>query len=141
MSKTLTRAAEGALKSDAAFAKFLDRVNKELPQVDRICVSKVGDGKLRFVQVAQPTVLDYPLGREDRSFAADHSTLATYIQGGAATVNAELPDTGEDMIVMRRALGSSVHVPITIDGQPALSATGARKRTPSRRPLLTFSRR
>jgi len=120
MTRALARAAEGAFKSQLSIDKFLDRVTKELPQVDRICVSKIADGKLQFVQVAQPPVLDYPLGRLDRSYAADKSTLASYIQAGKLVTNAEVPTGGEDMAAMRHAVGSSVHVPTTIDGQPAL---------------------
>ncbi|HVU89087.1 MAG TPA: redoxin domain-containing protein [Pirellulales bacterium] len=120
LSKILSRAAEGSLKSDAAMEKFLDRLNRELPQVDRVCVSKIDDGKVHFLAVAQPAVLDYPLGRGDRTFAAADATLARYIEGGKLVTNAALPDAGADMAAMRRALGSSIHVPITVNGAPAV---------------------
>jgi predicted SnoaL-like aldol condensation-catalyzing enzyme len=100
--------------------KLLDRVTKELPQIDRICVSRIDDGKLVFAQVAQPVVLNYPLGGVERSYPVAESTLARYIQAGQPVVNAQLPEQGADMTAMRRTLGSSVHLPITIDGQPAL---------------------
>ena len=120
MSKILSRSAEGAVKSDAAMEKYLDRLNRELPQVDRVCVSKIDDGKVRFVAVAQPAVLDYPLGRGDRTFAAADAALARYIEGRQPVTNNALPEAGADMAAMRRALGSSVHLPITIDGVPAV---------------------
>jgi peroxiredoxin/mono/diheme cytochrome c family protein len=120
VSKAISRAAEGALKSTAAMEKLLDRVTKELPQIDRICVSRIDDAKLVFVQVAQPVVLSYPLGGVERSYPATESTLAGYIQAGQPVVNAQLLEQGADMVAMRRALGSSMHLPITIDGQPAL---------------------
>ncbi|MES1213641.1 MAG: redoxin domain-containing protein [Singulisphaera sp.] len=120
LSKVLSRAAEAAPKTSGTMEKFLDRLTRELPQVDRVCVSKVEDGKLRFVAVAQPPVLDYPLGRADRSYPAATSSLAKYIAGKQLVTNAALPTDGEDMAVLRRALGSSVHVPITLNGEPAL---------------------
>ena len=121
MSKLLSRAAEGALKSPAAIEKFLDRLSKQLPQVDRICVSVVEDGQVRFVQVAQSPVLDYALGRVDRSFAADNSALAAYIKGASAVVNVDLHQTqGDDVAAMRQVLGSGVHLPIAVSGQPGV---------------------
>ncbi|MBI2823621.1 MAG: redoxin domain-containing protein [Planctomycetia bacterium] len=118
--KFLGRAAEGALKSEAAMEKFLDRLAKELPQVDRICVSVVDGGQVRFLQVAQPHVLDAPLGRAERTYPADKSSLAGYIRAAEPAMNPDLAAAaGDDAAMMSRVLGSSVHLPINVGGRPA----------------------
>ena len=50
----LSRTAQRALESDENMAKLAFRLEKETPQVDRICASVVEDGQVRFVQVSQP---------------------------------------------------------------------------------------
>lgn len=135
----LKRAAGGALKSHVAMDKLLDRVSREVPQVDRICVSIVEDGKLRFVQVAQPSVLDYSLGGSDRSYAVGASELAKYITAGQTVVNPDLAQVpGEDIAATRGVLGSSVHMPIMVEGHSAMISFWSKEKNAFSEPAVAF---
>jgi thiol-disulfide isomerase/thioredoxin len=141
LNKTLSRAAEGAMKSQPTIDKFLDRLARELPQVDRICVSTVDDGKLQFARVAQPPVFDSWLGRDDRSYDANESTLAGYIKSAQPVVNPDLSTIGgQDMAALRRSLGSSVHFPITFAGRPATISYWSKEKNAFSQPAIDFLR-
>jgi len=89
--------------------------------IGAVPVSVVDGPTLRFLQVAQPIVLDYPLGRTDLEYATKKSTLAKIATGGNETVYDTLSTAGGgDLKTMSTAVSSSLHVPITIDGQAAV---------------------
>ncbi len=119
MGALLARAAKSALASDEAMEKLRTRVIREVPQVDRICVSTVENDREKFLGVAQSVVLDGALGRADRSYPA--GALAKYAQGDGNVVNASLAKSdAADLAAMSSVLGSSLHVPVTIDGKRAV---------------------
>ncbi len=115
----LSRAAQRALESDENMAKLAFRLEKETPQVDRICASVVEDGQVRFVRVWQPLVFDAKLGRDGRKESAQNAALAQYATADKPVVNQDLATVkGDDLLAMRGLLGSSLHVPVTINGKP-----------------------
>jgi len=118
MGSILSRAAQRALESDADMARLAFRLEKETPQVDRICASVVEDGQVRFIQVSQPKVFDAPLGRAGRKVPAQSASLSQYAVGDKPVVNQDLAVVkGDDLTAMRALLGSSLHVPVMIDGK------------------------
>lgn len=118
ISGLLKRVASSALESDEALERYRSHVKRVVPQVDRVCVSTVEEGRVRFLAVAQPPVLHYPLGQSEREYAADRSALARYAAGSETVVHQDATTVeGEDFAAMRDAIGSSVHVPVEIDGR------------------------
>ena len=53
-------------------------------------------------------------------------------------VNDGFQEAGDDMIAMRRALGSSVHLPITIDGMPAVVSYWSKEKNAFTPPAVDF---
>jgi hypothetical protein len=118
MGAILSRAAQRSLESDANMARLAYRLEKETPQIDRICASVVDAGHVRFVQVSQPNVFDAPLGRAGRKVPAQSASLAQFAAGDKPVVNQDLAAVkGADLTAMRAMLGSSLHVPVMIDGK------------------------
>jgi peroxiredoxin/mono/diheme cytochrome c family protein len=116
----LSRAAKTALDSDGNMEKLRMRIAKEVPQVDRVCVSVVEDTQVKFLRVAQPVVMDAALGRTDRTYAAQTSSLAKYAAADGVVVNNDLSKAaGDDLPSMSSALGSSLHVGVMIGGHRA----------------------
>ncbi len=123
ISKLLVRAARAAHHSPLAMQRFSRRISKMMPQVDRVCISTVDDGQLRFLQVEQSPVLHYWLGRTERHFDADTAALAKLIASAERepTVYPDLSQqTAPDLKTMASKMASSVHVPANVDGKTVL---------------------
>jgi len=119
--KLLTRAAARVMRNETEIDKFLSRTRKVVPQVDRIDISTISGGEVRFLRVAQSPALKAGLGNVDRTFAAEHAALAEYCTADTAIVNDELTElSAADLSSMSARLHSSLHVPVTIDGQAAV---------------------
>jgi len=119
--RLLSKAAAAAAASSTGIDTFLRRLDHVVPQVDRVDVSTVDQGQLRFLEVAQPPVLDHEAGRTGRRYDADRSTLAASLESSEPIIHAVLAhETATDMMTMARAFSSSMHVPITLDGRPAV---------------------
>ncbi|MFO0948511.1 MAG: redoxin domain-containing protein [Planctomycetota bacterium] len=114
----LKRTASNALESDITMDAFLRHVARTVPQVDRICVSIPDGSEVRFVKVAQSPVLDPVLGRTEKVFAKGNSALARVASGASPVVHGDLSaESAPDLKDMSQRLGSSLHIPITIDGK------------------------
>ncbi len=121
ISGLLKKAARGAHESQMIVDRFASRLTKIVPQIDRVCISRVDGETLRFVQVSQSPVLDYAMGRTEREYPASESGLAGHALAGETVVHDDLARSADaDVVAMRRAARSSLHVPIVLDGQPAL---------------------
>ena len=114
----------GAQKSFDVFARLVTDV---LPQIDRVDIARVRDGQLRFDFVSQPALLVARMGRANVSLPAD-SSLASYLKSPEPTVLNSYP-TGvpADLAGFARAIQSSLHVPITVDGEPAVVSFWSRE--------------
>jgi len=129
ISKLMLRALKASGQSAVAMGKFERRLARTVPQVDRVDISVVKGDKLRFLQIAQPPVLYYPLGRTERTYNADRSALAKTLAAGEVAVYQDLSsETDADLAAMAVKIGSSMHVPITVDGQPALLSFWSREK-------------
>ncbi len=121
ISSLLKRAAARVMKNDTEIDKFLSRTQKIVPQVDRICVATVDGETLSFLRVSQAAVLHAALRKDDITFAADSAALADFCTGQETIVNSNVGDLNSaDMSAMAARLRSSMHVPVVIDGKPAV---------------------
>ncbi len=119
----LKRAAARCVGDAEETTKFLERFKRVVPQVDRVCIGVVEDDTFKFLSVAQAPVFLPRLGDEAVTYPAASSTLAEYAGGSETVVNNDLQSTaGDDMLRMSSAMASSLHVPIEIDGRPALAS-------------------
>ncbi len=113
------RAAKSALKSEEDMDKFCRRVVAIVPQVDRVCVSVVDGEAVRFLGVSQSPVLNHPLGRAERTFAAETAALAKLAAADEPTRKDDLTtDSAPDLAAMSAGAASSLHVPVVFsDGR------------------------
>ncbi len=117
----VTRLARKALKDQEGFEKLMRRVQKDIPQLDRMCLAELSGDQLQVRFVAQPPVIELLTDRYNQSLPAAETKLAEYARGSAPVVNADLsqPAAG-DLRTLSKRLRSSVHVPVVIDGRPAV---------------------
>jgi len=118
ISKLLLRSAGDAHESDVAMERFEMRLVKLLPQLDRVCISTVEDGQVKFLKVTQPAVLDYALGTTERTYKASESAIAAASDSGEVVVFNDLTAAEyKDLAAMQAKMAASVHVPTTVDGK------------------------
>ncbi|MBX7168232.1 MAG: redoxin domain-containing protein [Pirellulales bacterium] len=120
VSGLLKKAAAGAANSDIDCMKFLNRLQREVPQIDRICVTVVEENLVRVAAVAQPPVFEYQLGTSGEEFDLEETAFNMFAASPEPTM---IPDlTGAqppDLARMADVVRSSYHVPITLGGRPA----------------------
>lgn len=160
-----------ALADPGIFRQFAFILRTMVPQVDRVCVAAVKDGKL--VELMGPSSRGPVNPDEDEQNDAEvekviaeakkksgvlqpaesiHSplpavdaqgeALAEYLAGGKPVVNADLSQAKGKAIqaMVQRGLKSSLHVPVEIQGQPAIISfwsTDAGAFSPQAEALLT----
>lgn len=113
--------AEKARQSGGRFRAFEKRLRSLTPQVDRICIAVVDGGRLKFLQVAQSAALDAVLPTAGTELSADASSLADFARAEKMVPQPNLAATGRpDMKPIAHLLQSSFHVPIKLDGKPAV---------------------
>ena len=119
--RLLERAAARFNRSQKDADTFLRRLRNTVPQIDRVCISTVDDGRLHFVRVSQSPVFDHQVGRLDRTYDAARSAMAGYLSSDEPVVNSTF-NTAQtaDLMTMGRAFGSSLHVPTMLDGRRVL---------------------
>ena len=116
--KLLTRAATRALRSEEHLETFVGRLQKIVPQIDRVCVSVVGEDQVEVLSVAQSPVLNHDMGIAGATFDAADSALASIAAGGGPVVQPDLSAAeAADLKQMAKRAGSSFHVPVTLDGK------------------------
>lgn len=114
------RGAKRATVSPITFSIFGRGVMQSLPQIDRMCVAVQDGDKIVVKYVQQSPALQLSLGTVGETFAANSSALASIAGGKEPVVVNRLASRDEaDMKRFASRLGSSLHVPITVDGKPA----------------------
>ena len=118
LSADLKQQAHSALTSDANLARFAPELRKIAPQLDRVCWTTVEDGKLVIRRCVQEASFDREVGGAGRKVDVRLSKLSTYADKTEPTVHQQLASVrGFDLLFMARAFGSSLHIPLKIDGQ------------------------
>ncbi len=89
-----------------------------VPQVDRVCVSRLVGDHIEFVKLSQPAILNSKIGGIDYRIAAAGSALAMYLTDPKPVVNGNLSSVqGEEMARISMVMKSSFHVPVKIGGE------------------------
>lgn len=112
--------AAGSLGSSEKLMKYGVELRKTVPQLDRICWTTLGDGKVKVECVAQEkeTARAIPAGDAGRQVGAGLSKLATVAAADKPHVCQDLrKEASLDLTYMARAFGSSLHVPVEHDGK------------------------
>jgi peroxiredoxin len=130
LTKRITRAAEKALESDKSFDVLHRLVTALCPQVDRMDVSTVDEGALRFRAVSQPPVIKAKVGGLEVEISGQNLALGEHARANSPVVTEELStsDPHPDLAAMARGLRSSLHVPVTIEGRAACVNFWSRER-------------
>ena len=116
----LKKSAAAALSSPENFQRFGLALRETLPQLDRVCLTVVSDGKLRIEQAVQPAEIRRQVAGRGLAVRAKGLALTRYTQGDEMVVHQDLGQAdGPDLELMRRALASSVHIPLEVDGKRA----------------------
>ncbi len=118
LSDELKAQAREALASVGNLDKFGPELRKIAPQLDRLCWTTLEDGKLVIRRCVQEPELERQVGGAGRKIDMRLTKLSAYIEKGEPVVHQQLAAArGFDLQFMARALGSSLHLPVTIDGQ------------------------
>jgi len=141
VSKILGRACDVAAKSELGLDRFLDRVQKELPQVDRVCITTTDGENVQVLMAAQPYVFDGAIGAEGATYPVANSALGRAIKGTDTVVISDLSKAqGADVAALSRVLSSGVQMPITIGGKPAVISYWSKEKDAFPEPALNFLR-
>jgi peroxiredoxin len=124
----LNMAALGAMKSDRDFRRFSRSLAAMIPQIDRVCISKLSGENVEFVRLSQPPILNSKIGGTDYVVPAPSSGLAMYLLDPKLVVNGNLKSVpGEDMARMSLVMKSSLHIPAKIAGQQVVVSFWSRE--------------
>jgi hypothetical protein len=108
-----------ALSSPEALQDFAIELRKTVPQLDRVCWTAVADGRLEVREAAQEAAMQRVIGGKGVTVGAKGLGLARCAEEAKLESHADLSKTTEfDLKFMSRALGSSLHVPVKLGGQP-----------------------
>ena len=117
LSDALKAQAKEALASDANLNKFGPELRKIAPQLDRLCWTTVEGDKLVIRRCVQEESFTQQVGGAGRKVDVRITKLATYADAAEPVVNQQLAAVRAiDMTFMARAFGSSLHIPVKIDG-------------------------
>lgn len=109
-----------ATQSPEDFMAFGLALQKKVPQLDRICLTVVEEGKLKIEQAAQSRDLQKLLGGRGVEVRAAPLAITDYARNQKVAVNDDLSEVkAPDMRFMQRALSSSLHVPMNWMGKPS----------------------
>jgi peroxiredoxin len=115
----LKRLAERALDSEEAFAAFAAAVHKKLPQVDRVCVTSYARGVLTVERASYPGEVSRKFATAGFEGRSKMYALGHYAVLGLFVSHPDLSKAqGVDMSLLGQTLHSSVHVPISREGDP-----------------------
>jgi len=117
----LQKLAERAVESQQAFDAFAAAVHKQLPKVDRVCLTTFADDRLRVERAAYPGEVSAKIADSGfvsppirRAFA-----LGQYALFNMFFTNPDLKKMrAADINMMSSTLASSAHVPVTVEGRP-----------------------
>lgn len=116
----LMESASRALVSSDLFAEFAERLQKNVPQLDRFCVTTIAGDEVTVMQAIHSPAVRRNVAMAGFQTKAVGFALHDYAQRDQNVVHAELAASkAPDLRMMSRLFASSFHVPITIDGQPA----------------------
>jgi peroxiredoxin len=118
-----------ALASDASLLGFGVELKRTVPQLDRVCLITVAEETYRVERVAQHPLLAFVVGGSGVTVPATNTGIAACARGRATVVHAKLAAVEQsDLAFMARRFGSSMHVPLTYGGKPAVVSFWSQER-------------
>jgi peroxiredoxin len=115
----LKRLAERALASQKDFDTFAVALRKIIPCVDRVCLSTYSKGKLHVEWASYPGDVEQRFASSGFEAEGRGFMLVGYALFDEYSVVPDLKGArGLDMSYFSRALSSSVHVPVAVEGRP-----------------------
>ncbi len=110
--------ARGALKDDKTFERFGYQLFELVPQLDRVCVTDLENGKLRLKFIQERLGLRTSFKSRSTVYKASGQSLGDYAVGSKTVVNQELGNTKGSIMrgMASKDILSSMHVPVEIDG-------------------------
>jgi peroxiredoxin/mono/diheme cytochrome c family protein len=118
LTDALRKQAGEALASPEALTAFAGALGKVVPQLDRIDVSTVSDGKLYLRQTSKTGDAGTKADIAGFSIDAKGMALAEHALAGKPATHAKLAqETALDLRFRSKTMGSSTHIPVTLDGQ------------------------
>ena len=116
LSPELKVLAKEALTSDEKLGQFGLELRKVVPQLDRICWTKIEGTQLNIACVAQEDEIRKVVGGSGRKIPAALTSIGDYTGRSEPIVHEKLAAAkGLDLQFMARTFGSSVHIPAKID--------------------------
>jgi peroxiredoxin len=116
----LKKLAQQALDSQKDFESFAAALHKELPKLDRLCVTTYKNDNLKVEHSAYPGTVTSKFAETGFERRAEGFMLAYYALFNRFAAFADLKKgQGADLQTMSKTLSSSVHVPVAVDGAPA----------------------
>jgi peroxiredoxin len=112
--------AREALSSDKAFDRFTWQLLDLVPQLDRVCITSVEEGKLRLKMMNQRLGLRTSLRSRSTVTKAEGQSLAEYALGHNTVVNQDMSGAAGSIMsgMAKKDIRSSMHVPVEIGGVP-----------------------
>ncbi|MCA9102598.1 MAG: redoxin domain-containing protein [Planctomycetales bacterium] len=110
---SLTQAARRALGSEEQFEEFAFMLSNVVPQLDRVCVTALEDGKLRLYYLQERDGFHGTFRSTSTRISAEHEALATDVAADGPVVHHDLSELDGRVFpgMERRGVLSSLHVP------------------------------
>jgi hypothetical protein len=117
----LRKLASAALDSDAGAISLGLALRKRVPQLDRMCVTRIAGGKLTVERVVQEEDLRKVVGGKGVSVNANNLEMAKAAEGKETVIIDNLvSQKSQELAFMARGLASSMHVPVKLGSDPCL---------------------
>jgi peroxiredoxin len=116
----LTALVAGAIESDEAFDRLGRALQKRVPQLDRMCLATISDGKLRIERAVQSARIAQQASGRGIEVPAARMGLAEFAAKDGPTVINDLSTQSQpDLKLFARGFGSSLHIPVRIGDKQA----------------------
>ena len=110
----------GATGSDEAFDRLGRALQKRVPQLDRMCLATVSDGKMRIERAVQSARIAQQASGRGIEVPAARMGLAEFGAKESVTVIDDLSTQSQaDLKLFSRGFGSSLHIPVQIGNKQA----------------------
>jgi hypothetical protein len=112
--------ARAALTNEKSFDQFCGQLFDLIPQLDRVCITGVENGKLRLKLLQERPGFKSSFRSRSTVVSAAGQSLAEYVLGEKVVVNQVMTDTAGSVMakMSKKDIRSSMHVPVLIDGVP-----------------------
>jgi peroxiredoxin len=135
----LRKLAAAALDSRQAFAALGEGLQSRLPMIDRVCLTLIADERMRIEQALQDDELRNEIGGAGLAVRARGLALPEFAAGKEPVVLNDLSAADKpDLVFMKRALRSSFHVPVVIDGKPGTINFWSKEKEAFPQPITTM---